>query len=277
MKCYPSAMAFWGLSSGWVMVRSRVVALFLLVVLCLAETEGFKPYLLSGTRWSYLAGSDVGSSFSWVWPDCLSRKASEVSWLSLPVAAPHPRLLEELKICHKSCVRWTMDLGLAPLLRLSVSTLVSSLVCSRRLPVWLVNDFSGVASSIAKRFSSLAARFEDVSFLWLMLMKYRLINFDELGVPILEVSVLGVSIDILVTGVCFVPLSINDLFSLSSSPSSMAFSFFHHHQWLSLFSFTAFILLLSPVATAAFLLQLFHTRFRRLSYLREVLGFLSYA
>ncbi|KAG2269340.1 hypothetical protein Bca52824_063895 [Brassica carinata] len=65
-----------------------------------------------------------------------------------------------------------MDLGLAPLLRLSVSTLVSSLVCSRRLPVWLVNDFSGVASSIAKRFSSLAAWFEDVSFLWLMLMKY---------------------------------------------------------------------------------------------------------
>ncbi|KAH0856705.1 hypothetical protein HID58_084966, partial [Brassica napus] len=152
MKCYPSAMAFWGLSSGWVMVRSRVVALFLLVVLCLAETEGFKPYLFSGTRWSYLAGSDVRSSFSWVWPDCLSRKASKVSWLSLPVAAPHPRLLEELKICHKSCVRWTVDLGLAPLLRISVSTLVSSL-------------------SIAKRFSSLAARVEDVSFLWLLLMK----------------------------------------------------------------------------------------------------------
>ena len=52
--------------------------------------------------------------------------------------------------------------------------------------------------------------------------KHRLINLDELGVPILELSVLGVSIDILVTGVSFVPLSINDLFPLSSSPSSMA-------------------------------------------------------
>ena len=98
-------MYLWLVCSVNARLRSfSVVALFLLVVLCLAETEGFKPYLFSGTRWSYLAGSDAGSSFSWVWPDCLSRKASEVSWLSLPVAAPHPRLLEELKICHKSCV-----------------------------------------------------------------------------------------------------------------------------------------------------------------------------
>ncbi|KAL0643283.1 hypothetical protein Bca4012_041573 [Brassica carinata] len=160
MKCYPSAMAFWGLSSGWVMVRSRVVALFLLVVLCLAETEGFKPYLFSGTRWSYLAGSDVGSSFSWVWPDCLSRKASKVSWLSLPVAAPHPRLLEELKICHKSC---SLDCGSwlgSPLEAFSFySCVVSGMVSSPS------------CVSIAKRFSSLAARVEDVSFLWLMLMK----------------------------------------------------------------------------------------------------------
>ena len=98
-------MYLWLVCSVNARLRSfSVVALFLLVVLCLAETEGFKPYLFSGTRWSYLSGSDVGSSFSWVWPDCLSRKASKVSWLSLPVAAPHPRLLEELKICHKSCV-----------------------------------------------------------------------------------------------------------------------------------------------------------------------------
>ncbi|KAL0705211.1 hypothetical protein Bca4012_071636 [Brassica carinata] len=134
------------LGDGSFSVRSfSVVALFLLVVLCLAETEGFKPYLFSGIR-SLLA-----------LPSGCSTSSSSLGGI------------EDL-----SQVRWTMDLGLAPLLRLSVSTLVSSLVCSRRLPVWLVNDFSGVASSIAKRFSSLAAWFEDVSFLWLMLMKYRL-------------------------------------------------------------------------------------------------------
>ncbi|KAF3560918.1 hypothetical protein DY000_02011740 [Brassica cretica] len=149
--------------SGSGVASSCVVALFLLVALCLAETEGFKTYLFSGTRWSYLAGSDVGSSFSWVWPDCLSRKASEVSWLSLPVAAPHPRLLEELKICHKSC---SLDCGSwlgSPLEAFSFySRVVSGIVSSPS------------CVSIAKRFSSLAARFEDVSFLWLMLMKYRL-------------------------------------------------------------------------------------------------------
>lgn len=93
----------------------------------------------------------------------------------------------------------------------------------------------------------------------------RLINFDELGDQSLELFVFGVSIYILVTGVSFVPLSINDIFSLSSSPSSMAFSS----------SFTAFILLFSAVATGDFLLQLCCIRFRRLSFLWEVLGFIS--
>ncbi|KAF3580523.1 hypothetical protein DY000_02028762 [Brassica cretica] len=50
---------------------------------------------------------------------------------------------------------------------------------------------------------------------------------------------------ILVTGLRFVPLSINDLSSLSSSPSSMVFSL----------SFTAFILLLSSVVACAALVS----------------------